>query len=890
MNRLCWNRCAALLFALLCLIASPAAADDQKSIPQSEITALQTQLAETKESTSSARKKLGIRRVIRSCEELLEKNAAAPNRFEVLGVLYESQQAQIKLDDSPTNRKAFLDTCRALIQAPDEYAEIRLDAELLLTQAEMAQQGADQQARADALKPLVQRYLGTEVDTKVVRIALTMALEMGDASLIGYLLDVIAEEFPGDLEMINFQRDHLAGQVFGAPFVGTFTSAKDNIYRFPMDGMGKTTALYFWTKEGDGLEQLELLAEGWKQINADPEGNAVDVANRYQFISFNLDGLPDAGESILREMGLDWPAMHLPGGRENPVYQTYVRNDPKLLTMTPTGYTAMVMSGSTRARPDRGWERSFQSMLARVWTQPDITCQMQSLLVGDFLVVDPTGDFDPAAPPEWKAAQAGTGDQTRTLKRTATSVPENKLRAIQTCFIKPPLRYQLPYEQVRANYEKAEALCRLAIAEHPEADDLWIVRNRRIVALMGLWKAEQDRKHYDAALQEANTAIEAGYPAGTDLIARFCLAREALRADDADLTGVIDSFVEASGGASAPAPALAIASLLALEIGERKLHEHYRRALLDQYAEHPMVWSFTAYLLDRTHRYWMYHPPFTAGWTYGRREGYFLTLGTPEDADRSVKLELKTLDGKTVRIPEDAEGKWTILEFVPHATMSPHMIPYSMYWNERPSDDVQRIVAVLNEDAAAVREAYETRQEDLKSKRRSVDPFPTMVVPGGLDNPIVQQLGVTNEETTPSFAMIRPDGSVAVMLNGQSSGAMQNVIEWHDEKAVEDALARGDLKEAKRIAFAHAPVEQVAPPDAPKHWKPKAIGTTHLRARAKVYLAMGEYEAALADAHAAYLVINSKAGHISMRTDDLEEIEQLKAEIQSKLQPTDATP
>ena len=76
---------------------------------------------------------------------------------------------------------------------------------------------------------------------------------------------------------------------------------------------------------------------------------------------------------------------------------------------------------------------------------------------------------------------------------------------------------------------------------------------------------------------------------------------------------------------------------------------------------------------------------------------------------------------------------------------------------------------------------------------------------------------------------------------------MQNVIELHDEKMVDEALVRGDIDEAKRLAFAHAPVEQVPPPDAPRSWKPKKISIPHLRSRAKVYLAIGELESAASD-------------------------------------------
>ena len=880
MRRIGWIYCAALALAAMCLISNSAIAE--QTIPTDEITALQTQLGETKTSSSSARKKLGIRRVIRECEGLLEKNATAPNRFEVLGVLYQAQQDQIKLDDSATNRRAFLATCRALLEAPNEYAALRLDADLLLSQAELAKQGADQKTRAEALKPLVQRYLGTDVETKVVRIALTMAIEMGDAGLIGYLRQIIAENFPGDMEMINYQRDKLAGQVFGVPFVGTFEGADGKTYRLPMDGMGKTTMLYFWSKENDGVQLLKDMLEGWEKVPAES-----DAAGRYQFISFNLDGLPDAGESILREVGVDWPALHLPGGRDNPIFKTYVRVDPKLMSMTPTGYAAMVMSGSTR--PGKGWERSFQSGLARMWSNARYVGQLQALFAGDFLVIEPTGEFDPVAPPEWKAVLAADSQLSPKLKRSAQSVPAEKLAAIQACFVKPPVRYRLTSEEVRANYAKAETLCRQVIAEHANADDLWIVRNRLIVALMGRWKAEGKREHFDAALEQATAAIAAGYPEGTDIIARFCLTREALRKAESNLPGVIDSFVNADGNKPMPASTHAIAAILALEIGERKLHEQYRRAFLDQYAQTPALWNATAFFMDRFQRYWLYHPPFTAGWTYGRRQGYFLNIGTPEDAKRSVQFELKTLEGETVRIPEDSEGKWTIVEFKANAQTNPHLHRYAAFAKDRPFEDIRLITADLSDDAAAAKEAFAKRAEELVKRRQPADFFETTLVPGGLDNPIVQQLGIINEDKVVNIAMIRPDGSIAAVLNGYSSNAMQNVIEYHDEKAVEDAIARGDLEEAKRIAFAHAPLTQEPPPDAPRHWKPKKIGTVHMRARAKVYAAMGEWELAKADAQIAYLAINSKAGHISMRTEDLEEIEALKDLIQSKLEATGGT-
>lgn len=869
----------ALLLAVFCFTGAVVTADEPPLIPADQISSLQTQLDEATQSKSSARKKLALRRVVRACDEVLESNPNAANRFEMMGVLFSSQQKLIGLDNSALNRRSFLETCRKLVAAPNEYAAIRLDADLLISQAELAQQGADPKTRAEALRPLVDRYRDTEVEGKVIRIAMLMALEFGDAGLISYMRRVIAERLPGDMEMINFQRDKLAGQVFGAPFIGRFELSDGTPVCFPMDYLGKTTALYFWSKDNGGLEDLRELADAWKKIKTDS-----DAADRYQFVSFNLDDLPDAGESVLRELDLDWPAIRLPDGRENPIYKTYVRGDPFKLTMAPTGYTAMFMSGAGSSgrgtKSKSGYERSLQSSLARVWTKPQYTSQFQSLLAGDFLVTDPEGDFDPALPPEWKAVVAAGGDQSQPLPRGDSLVPDDRLQAIQNCFVKAPERYRLTSEQAQANYQKADALCQQVIAEYPDATDLWMVRNRRMIALMGLWKVEGSPTRFANALKEAEHALQQGYPNGTDLIARLCVARQKLRDPDQDVDSVISQFVSQQPNV---ATANAVAALLALEISDRRLHEKYRHASLDQYADAPAVWNATAFLLDRYHRYWMYQPPFVAGWTYGRRQGHFLAIGTPEDAMRTVQLELKTLDGKTLRVPEDTQGKWAIIEFRPDAEITPHLARYGTFTSERPVNDTRQFVAILNEDVDAAREACAKRLEEQQKRKQAPDHFQTMLVAGGIKHPIVQRLGILADGVKPDILIIRPDGTIAAFLSGmtmisQHGNALQNLLEWQDEKAVDEALDRGDLELAKRLAFTYAPVDPPANPDQKK--KPaKKVGVPHLRARTKVSMALGDMEAAKADVQEVYLEVNRKAGWLSMRTQDLDETEKLKAKV-----------
>jgi hypothetical protein len=865
------------------LLSIPAKAQQQAaSIPSDEITALSTKLKEAGESASTARKKLAVRRVIRECEALIEKHPAAPNRYEVLHALFNSQQLLVNLDNSEENRKDFIATCEKLAAAPNEFAALRLDADLLLTQAKSARDGADSHARSDALRPLVERYQDTEVEAKVLRIAMIMALEFGNTKLVNDLRNVIAERLPGNMDLINFQREKLAGQVFGVPFIGNFPRSDGKTVQFPMDFLGTTTVLYCWSKE-DSLDDLKSLAVAWKAAKVEHK-----PAGRFQFVSMNMDDLPDAGEEILRGLGLDWQALKMPKGKDNPIYQTYIeRGTPTVLTMSPTGYVALYETGDRNSPGARSYDRALQSMMASSWAHARYTSPLQSFFSAEFLVIPTNENFDPAAPPEYQAIASGDPAKQAKLPRSAECVPEEKLQAIQECFILPPFRYSMPYDQVVANYEKAESLCREAISEYPQAPDLWIVRNRLISALMGLWKSRCDLQAFDSAVAEANALLEGSHPPGTDVIARLCVARQALREPEAKPKEIIANFIKESGGEKASAPALTAASLLALDTGDRVHHDQYRRTFLNNYANHPTMWTATAFFLDRYHRYWLYQPPFMAGWTYGRRLGYFLSIGTPEEAKRTFQAELTTIDGETVKIPESSNGKWTIISFVPTAAGDGYIQRFATFIGDRPSEDVHLISAVLDDDVDTARNFIKAKEEEQKKRRRQPDAFPTLLVPGGLENPIVRKLGILDEQNKPNVLVLRPDGSIAVMLSGltmsaQKANVVQNVIELHDEKLVDEALAKGDLEEAKRIAFAHAPLEEPTKAGEKKK-KPIKISEPHLRSRAKVYQAMGNLEAALADAEAAYLLVNSQAGQLSMRTDELEETEALRDAIASAL-------
>ena len=659
-------------FLFSAMLSLPAA------ITEKNITDLKKKLAESSKSSSSARKKLAIRRVIREAEGILEKNASAENRYEILYVLYKSQQALVSLDKSSTNRKAFLETCKLLAKAPKKYAGLRLDADLLLTQAEAARNGGNSAARADALRPLIERYRDTDVEPKVLRIAMLLALEYGSTKLVNDLREVIAKRFPGDMELIKFQRDKLTTQVFGAPLIADFIRADGQKVKAPMDFMGQTIMFYFWSAKD--MEDLTGYAEAWKKIKADAE---IKPEGRFRIVSVNMDNLPDCGQSTLKKLGVDWMALKLPKGKDGEFYKTYVRTGtPKVLSLSPSGYTALHQSGW---RSDRTQERLLGSRMARSWVAPRYCSQLQSLFAADFLVIDPTGEIDPTAPPELKAVNGSK------LSRSSDSVPVEKLKAIQSNFVAPPFRYRLEHSELVERYKKADELCREVISAHANAPDLWIVSNRRIVALMGLWKAGHDQAFIEA-VKEANTALKAGYPKGTDIVAHLCLTRDALRSAEKP-QALVKEFVQSRGGFDAPAPVLAAGTLLALEVCDRLSYDLYRKSLIEKHINNKMMWTLTSFLLERYHQYWLFHPPFTAGWTYGRRQDYFLAVGNPEEANRQLELELKTLDGKIVKLPEASEGKWTVIYFTHSGESHRHYREMEQISKTRPLNDYNFIIS-----------------------------------------------------------------------------------------------------------------------------------------------------------------------------------------------------
>ncbi|MDG2122055.1 MAG: hypothetical protein P8J87_00065, partial [Verrucomicrobiales bacterium] len=272
-------------------------------ISESAIVSLQKELAEASGASSSARVRRAYKGVVRDGEKLLKSSPAAPNRYRVLDLVFQSQKRLLAQENSVSNRDALLETCAKLAEAPDKYASLRLEADLLLSEQANSATGATLERRAKAIETIIDRYRGTPAEAKSLMMAAQIAPKLQAFELQERIVNALGERFAGDPEVIEFRREHLGLRRQDVLFVGTYTRADGVTLRFPAELMGRLSVMVFWSGKTPGFEQY---LEGIKEQQRLYPG-------QFEVFSFNLDELPDAGASTLLAMQLDWTVMRLPG-------------------------------------------------------------------------------------------------------------------------------------------------------------------------------------------------------------------------------------------------------------------------------------------------------------------------------------------------------------------------------------------------------------------------------------------------------------------------------------------------------------------------------------------------------------------------------------------------
>ncbi|MBT3294970.1 MAG: hypothetical protein HN919_21050 [Verrucomicrobia bacterium] len=813
-------RGACLLALLLALLP---AAFGAAPVPAAEMAALQAASQKARAGKpGSAEQRRACKRVVRGGDKLLESHPDDPKRFQLLGMMLQNQKVVLTLERTDRNREVLYDICTQLMQAPDEWAGVRLEADLLLSERDQSNSDASLEERAEALEALIIRYRGTSAEPKSLMIGATIAKDLDSGELDYFIERSMDERCAGNPEVIAFRRNVLSLKSLAVKCKGSYQRSDGTTLYIPGDRIGHQCLLVYWSQESSGIERFMQQVKEQQEL----------FPGAFEVYSFNLDELPDAGEKVLRKMGLDWHAMHLPEGERNVAYQAYGGANPNALFVNAFGYTVLNPFG---VNPDSNVGVMsldggiFKISEARL-SHDRYLAQLQSLFIGDFLVADPVA---PNAPSEslalGESGLQGSGLQSSPRSpsaRPAGAEPNEILRAIQACFTPPPFRYRLTREEAMANYQRAEKLCGEAIKQHANAPELWLVRNRRIIALLGMWNLACDPAHLEQAVQEANTVLAAKVSPAEGVVARFCLAKASFREEGPHAEREIRQLVEASGGDAAPASALAAAAILALEANSRELHEEYRTRTLALLADsaHPM-WGVRSFLLNRYHRFYLLKPNSTRGDRMGWSRAHIVNHGWNTNAVPFPKCELKNLDGSALSLPDDTEGRLTLLLFIEPPPESEAdfavvqgkkgFVPKYVFQlrdyvrgvvssalslaDQHVNKEVDVRLAFLTDDAQRVERLMKTNEWSCAAA----------MVPGGLDNPMVQQLGILSADRLPNVFLLRRDGTVAWHCSGlvyksefgfpfAVTLAMKVHIEISDIQLAYRALTAGDYTLAAR--------------------------------------------------------------------------------------------
>jgi hypothetical protein len=254
--------------------------------------------------------------------------------------------------------------------------------------------------------------------------------------------------------------------------------------------------------------------------------------------------------------------------------------------------------------------------------------------------------------------------------------------------------------------------------------------------------------------------------------------------------------------------------------------------------------------------------------------GYLVNFGLEPMTRPLPKIELRTLDGAPLHLPQNPADKLTLLVFIEPPPDPAADFPVVLDSQGKPTgnDLIRRVMAFALERAKLhIHQEVEVIAAFLCDDAERVRglmakngwPCQAAMVPGGLHNPLVRQLGILSADRIPNVFLLRRDGTIAWHTSGflckSDYGypfaiwlAMKLHIEVCDAEFAYQALEEGDFEKAKRVFSGPFPPEK----DERYQWH-----GPRLHGRALANIGLKDWAAALTDIDAAIEAHQKGFGH-----------------------------
>jgi len=766
-------------------------------IPEELIARLQKSVTTIEDIDSVTERRRACKNIVRRAESLLDKYSTAIDRFRLLGIVFEIRKVMFTMRQTDQYRAALLATAMELRKAPDEYAAIRLEADVLLQEIELTKEDGSSQDRALAIAELADRYRGTAAEAESLMMASMVAFDIGHHALLDAFRKSLSKRFGDDPKVSAFLRERFATSN-DLRFRGTFQRADGKSISFLP---GQIYVLCFWSKDTPFLDQR--IAE----VKAAQDR----YKGKFEVFSFNLDQRSDGGKGILKRMKLDWIPMLLPEGSESETFSAVGGvNLFSALVVDPHGWAAGNRMGQRPASLHKKYEAAVES--------PRRLALLRSLKIGDFLVADPVGSVG--------------------IKTNDTSFIA-ALGEINSCFMAPPRRYRLTPDESFRNYEKAERLCGQAIVKQVDTPQLWRIYNRRVIALRGMWRLSCDPEYLKRAVVSAKAALAMDMPPDAVTVPQFCLATAALSRGDALPAKVLAQFIESAGGKQASGVAYAAALMLAVDHNSRDQYIKYRNLLLTEYVEDPATWWVASFLFDQS----------SALRLYGRAlPGRGADIPESLPYKRMFKADFTTLDGDKVIFQEATGGKLKVVLFMEQprdtgaAKLQKEMGDFMVQTlSDRHLSDIELLGVFRSNSVATV--AARMQKNKWNFDAVSVNDVDWRV--------LCREMGILAADLRPNVFIIHPDGSIMLALSGASfdtettqkaTRRISDAIRVYDRGQAAAALMVDDYREyVDRLLSSFPPKYRRRP-----RWEPEwRVPNAHRRKLVWAYIQMKEWQKAL---------------------------------------------